>query len=245
MKKLAVITGAGSGIGKALALELALKHNLNVLGIGRDLPKLEATQADAPESIYVLQADVSTTEGREKIALRAGSFPAVDFLVHNAAVLVPVISLTDITLTDWRNHQQINAEAPLFLTQILLPKLKGGRVLHISSGAAHHAYMGWGAYCTSKAALYMIWQVLREELKAKKIVIGSVRPGVVDTPMQDKVREAEKDVFPSLNKFLELKKKNQLLSAGEAARFIANILLNTSDEAFSEKEWDIHSDWKL
>eukprot|EP00957_Ditylum_brightwellii_P005530 424079-Ditylum_brightwellii.AAC.1 len=89
----------------------------------------------------------------------------------------------------------VNMEGPLFLTQALLPKLKaatttigGARVLHISSGASQKPYRGWGPYCTSKAGLNMIYRVLREELQPHNIHVGSVRPGVVDTPMQDQAR---------------------------------------------------------
>jgi NAD(P)-dependent dehydrogenase (short-subunit alcohol dehydrogenase family) len=85
---------------------------------------------------------------------------------------------------------QTNAVAPLFLTQALLPALRAGsRVLHISSGAAQRPFPSWGAYCASKAALHMLYGVLAAELGASGVAFGSVRPGVVDTPMQDRIRE--------------------------------------------------------
>ncbi len=245
MKEIAVITGAGSGIGQALTWELVLRHDLDVLVVGRRIDKLRKTQAKDKTRIQIVQADVSTVSGRAKIAAALKKNTNVRFLVHNAAVLEPVLPLSEITPEQWQMHQRINVEGPLFLTQLLLPKLKGGRILHISSGAAHNAYAGWGAYCTSKAALHMIYQVMREELLSSAIVVGSVRPGVVDTPMQDKVRQANEAVFPNLKKFIKLKESNQLYPAGQVAAFLAHLLLKTSAEEFSEKEWDIRTDWNV
>ncbi len=243
MKSISVVTGAGSGIGRALTIELAQTHSKTVLGIGRHLKTLKETQAALPERIHIVEADVSTEEGRTKILEALSAFQQIEFLVHNAAVLEPVVPLKKITLEEWRKHQQINTEGPLFLTRNLLPKLTHGRVLHISSGAAHHAYAGWGAYCTSKAALYMIWQIWKEELRGQSISFGSVRPGVVDTPMQNRVRAAERAVFPQLDKFVGLKENGQLLKPLKVAHFITQLLIHTPETVFSEKEWDIREDW--
>jgi NAD(P)-dependent dehydrogenase (short-subunit alcohol dehydrogenase family) len=141
-------------------------------------------------------------------------------------------------LAEWRDHQAINVEGPLFLTKTLLDYLRGGRILHISSGAAHHAYQGWGAYCTSKAALYMIYLTLREELKKYNIQVGSVRPGVVDTPMQDEVRKAKVENFPALSRFVDLKNEDKLFNPQAVADFIYKILTESNDQQFSEEEWD-------
>lgn len=245
MRETAVITGAGSGVGQALVYELVLRHNMEVLAIGRRLNKLIETQSKDKAHIRVVQADVSTAAGREKISGALKSTERIRFLVHNAAVLEPVIPLSAVTPEQWRKHQRINVEGPLFLTQRLLPKLKGGRILHISSGAAHSPYAGWGAYCTSKAALHMIYRVLKEELNDSEIAVGSVRPGVVDTPMQDRVRQADRAIFPKLDKFIQLKESHRLYSSAQVAGFLSHILLNTSAEKFSEKEWDIREDWTI
>lgn len=239
MKPIAIVTGAGTGIGRALVLELARNRNLTVLGVGRRLQKLQETAIYYPERIKVVAADISTNEGRQRILKAIPEDTAVNYLVHNAGVLTPVKPLAQITLEEWRQHMAINVEGPLFLTQLLLPKLRRGRILHISSGAAHNPYEGWGAYCTSKAALYMIYQVLREELKTSGIQIGSVRPGVVDTPMQDQVRLASEEVFPNLQKFISLKENNQLIHPKDVAELLTKLLLDTSDEEFSAEEWDL------
>ncbi len=239
MSTWAIITGAGSGIGRALSVELARNYGLHILAVGRHLTTLQQTQKFSPEFIEALAADVSKDEDRAKIARRM-SDENIRFVVHNAAVLQPVKPLKDISLTEWRAHFAINVEGPLFLTQQLLPFLKkGSRILHISSGAAHHAYAGWGAYCTSKAALYMIYQVLNLELQERGILVGSVRPGVVDTPMQDQVRQASREVFPALDRFVQLRKEGKLFAPERVAKFIGKLLTATADETYTSQEWDI------
>jgi NAD(P)-dependent dehydrogenase (short-subunit alcohol dehydrogenase family) len=238
MKEIVLISGGGSGIGKALACKFA-REGAQVLIFGRRLPQLLETKKKYPKNIQTLKADVSLEGDRENIKnfLEVNGYK-VKYLIHNAAVLQPVKSLMDMELAEWRDHQAVNVEGPLFLTKTLLDYLTNGRVLHISSGAAHHAYQGWGAYCTSKAGLYMIYLVLKEELKRYKIAVGSVRPGVVDTPMQDEVRSADPEDFPALPRFLELKKDNKLFEPQAVADYIYTILTESSDEEFSAQEWD-------
>ncbi len=238
MNKLSIITGAGTGIGRALAVHLAEERKLKVLGVGRRIDKLMETQEYSPEQIDILAADVGSENGRQQILEAVPENYDVQFLVHNAAVLGPVKPLMEFSIQEWREHMAINVEGPMFLTQKLMPILKGGRILHISSGAAHHGYSGWGAYCTSKAALFSIYEVLREELNQHNILIGSVRPGVVNTPMQDEVRTSSEKVFPMLPRFINLKKENQLIDPQKVAEFLGYLLIDTGNQEFSDKEWD-------
>lgn len=244
MNQIAVITGAGSGIGRALAIELATRREFNVVAVGRRLRALQETQIHYPERIKIVQADVSEPEGRKKIDEAVGNYRKIRLLVHNAAVLEPVARLAEIGLEEWRRHQAINLEGPLFLSQLLLPKMGQTRILLISSGAAHHAYAGWGAYCTSKAALNMLGQVMNKEWTERGIITAAVRPGVVNTNMQDSLRTADAGIFPALPKFLKLRDENKLIPPGITAKFLAEILLNTSDEEFTFREWDIYRDYQ-
>ena len=245
MVKWVIITGAGSGIGQALAVHLATQRGLSVIAVGRHKEKLVKTQQQAPQKIEIIIADVATEEGREKIVQNVRQLKNLHYLIHNAAQLQPVKALKKVTLEEWRQHFAVNVEGPLFLTQKMFPFLqKGGRILHISSGAAHHAYAGWGAYCTSKAALHMLYQIWNKELQGTDVWVGSLRPGVVDTPMQDQVRQADQNVFPALQRFIQLKEDGKLIKPFVAAQFIAHVLLDTESEQFVEQEWDIreHAD---
>ena len=233
-----VITGAGTGIGRALAHVFAAKGHA-VLGAGRRIEPLQEARSAYPDSIRVVSADVSSTDGRQAIA-GALEGAKVKYLIQNAAVLGPVLPLVEMDEEGWRRHMEINVNGPLFLTKTLLPFMESGsRILHISSGAAHNAYHGWGAYCTSKAAFNMIYRALDLELKDRGIRVGSVRPGVVDTPMQDAVRQTPFEHFPDLPRFVELKKSGALFAPKTTAGYIYNLLTTKSDEKYAGKEWDI------
>lgn len=240
MKTIALITGAGTGIGRALSLAL-VKRGIAVLAVGRRETVLKDLQKEDPQKIFIVAADVSTEEGRKKIVNALPENYALKYVIHNAGVLTPVGPLSSLTLEEWRQTMAINVEAPLFLTQALLPKMKNGRVLHISSGAAHFPIIHWTAYCTSKAALHMIYRCLNLELEKANVVIGSVCPGVVDTPMQAVIRNFSEEQFPDVENFKEYQRSKKLVSPEQCAEFLTKLLLDTSAEKFAEKDWDYMS----
>jgi NAD(P)-dependent dehydrogenase (short-subunit alcohol dehydrogenase family) len=209
--------------------------------VGRRLEPLLETQRQFPGQIQVLSTDISTPEGREAVAESVPRGYRVRFLIHNAGVIEPVGPLSSIQLDEWRRQQAINVEAPLFLTQQLLePLKKGGRVLQISTWAAHFMIPHWTGYCTSKAALHMIYMCLRSELQDLGIAVGSAMPGIVDTPILNQAIEYPPDIFPKVERYIEIKQEQQLLSPAIVAKFLYWLLTATSDDAFSEKEWDIY-----
>lgn len=235
---MAVVTGGGTGIGRALCGVLA-ERGLAVLAVGRRAEPLQVLAHAFPERIEPVVADVATPAGRETIAGAVGASRQLRFLVHNAGTIAPIGLLEDLTPDALRAHFATNLEGPVFLSQRLLPQLSGGRILHLSSGAAHHAYAGWGPYCMGKAALHMLYQVWREELRDRDIRVGSARPGVVDTPMQALIRTTPAKAFPSVGRFLRLHQENQLRSPADAAYFLAWLLLAVDDWRFEAAEWDI------
>lgn len=230
-----LVTGGGSGLGRAICRELA-NRGLDVIAVGRRPDALAETQRLAPKRITAVPADLATESGRDDVVAAVGDADLAG-LVHNAGVLTPIGPLAGVRLEDWRQAQAINVEAPLFLTQTLLDNLPGGRVLHMSSGAAHQAYAGWGSYCTTKAALHMLYLVLREELKTRDIAVGSLRPGVVDTPMQALIREQPPERFPKVQRFLDLHATGQLEDPQQVARFTAWLLLDVDEAAYTAEEW--------
>lgn len=231
-----VITGGGSGLGRALALELA-KRKQSVLIVGRYEQALQDTAQQA-ELIEYCCADVSLAAGRAIIARKLEQRTKILGLVHNAGVIDPILPMSQITEEAWRTCMATNLEAPLFLTQTLLPKLREARVLNIGSGAAYFPIKGWSAYCTSKAALAMLtrsWQ-----LEEPGFLMASVMPGIIDTAMQSAIRDAqcmdpEKHAF-----FCELKASERLLNVETVAAFLAWLLLELSPEQYIAKEWDIY-----
>ncbi|MCS7082650.1 MAG: SDR family NAD(P)-dependent oxidoreductase [Bacteroidetes bacterium] len=235
----ALVTGASSGIGQALSWELA-RRGLYVLGVGRRAQALEQTRARDPARIRVVVADIGSPEGREAALEALPDQASLKWLVHNAAVLDPIGPLASVSLSAWRAHMAVNVEAPLFLTQLALERMPaGGRILHLSSGAAHRPYVGWGAYCTAKAALHMLYRCLDQELASRGIRVGSVRPGVVDTPMQARLRATPETLFPARARFIGHYERGELLDPSVVARFLAWLLLVVDAETFAAQEWDI------
>jgi NAD(P)-dependent dehydrogenase (short-subunit alcohol dehydrogenase family) len=233
-----LVTGGGSGLGRAIAAALA-DRGRDVLIAGRRRGALEATAAHAPERIAPVAADLTAADGRQAVVDTLADRTLAG-VVHNAGTLDPIGPLRSVTLADWRHAMAVNVEAPLFLTQALLPRLAAGsRVLNISSGAAHKGYAGWGAYCTGKAALYMTAQVWRAELGDTGVLVGSVRPGVVDTPMQDHIREQTREAFPNVDRFIQLKQQGKLYRPATSADYVARVLLDSGDAAYADGEWDI------
>ncbi len=241
MKERCCITGGGTGIGASLARLMAANGH-SVVITGRRLPALRKVADAWPDRIRPVQSDIANAADRAKLVdiLISGDLPG--YLVHNAAILQPVTSLKNMKTEEWRLHQAINVEGPLFLTRDLLPHLKSCRILNISSGAAHNAYPGWGAYCVSKAALFMMYKVFREEFKDTGILFGSLRPGIVDTPMQDLIRTVPESDFPYVQKFIEYKENGQLEDPDMVARFIKWVLTETSDALYSRDEWDVRDE---
>lgn len=235
-----VVTGASSGIGKAFAQRMSAHHP--VLAIARREQPL-AAMAEHDRSIRVCVADIATAQGIESIVDGLAG-ERIQYLVHNAGVLSPIGSLLEQDPADIRHSLAVNLEAPINLTRRLFPQMnQGGRILHISSGAAHSPYPGWGAYCISKAALFMAYQILSQELASSGVQIGSLRPGVVDTPMQALIRAQTARDFPAVEHFRSLKTDGQLTTPNAVAVFMQAVLENTSDAQFSAEEWDIRAHW--
>ena len=230
-----IVTGGGSGLGRSICQELA-RRDVEVIAVGRRREPLDRTCALDPKRISRVPADLATPEGRADVIAAVGDGPLAG-IVHNAGMLEPIGPLAGVLLDDWRQAQAVNVEAPLFLTQGLLSNLQGGRVLHMSSGAAHQGYPGWGSYCAGKAALFMVYQVLRQELADRDIAVGSLRPGVVDTPMQALIREQPPERFPMVQRFMDLHATGQLEDPADVARFTAWLLLDVDGEQFSADEW--------
>lgn len=244
-REYALVTGGGGGIGRGVAFALAAR-GLEVWVVGRRAAPLEETCRAGHGRIHPVVADVSTEAGRAAVIVALPDSGRLRALVHNAGVLEPVAPIERLTPAAWRHNQAVNVEGPLFLTRALLPRLTGGRVLHVSSGAAHQPRTGWAAYCTAKAGLHMLYRCLNEELADRGLLCGSVRPGVVDTEMQTLIRGQGSEDFPDVERFREMHRQGQLHRPEEVGAFVAWLLLDCDDRAYPCQEWDLEdsSHWE-
>lgn len=194
--QVAVVTGAGRGLGAAIAVELA-RAGAAVAILGRDLEALDrvaksVTRIGRP--VVAVRCDLADARETE-VAIRdaAGALGPIDLLVNNAAVLAPLSKVQDLDSVEWRRTLDVNVGAALTTSVAVLPGMierSHGWIVNVSSGAASGAGMPYGsAYSVSKAALEGLTHHQAAELRGSGVRINAVRPGRVDTDMQRLLRD--------------------------------------------------------
>lgn len=231
-----IVTGGGRGLGRALAHELA-KRGEAVLIVGRHENLLQET-ATFSSAITYFKMDITAEAERANLYHHLQQVPKIKGLVHNAGIIDPISPINTISLPAWRAAMMTNLEAPLFLSQGLLPQLLGGRVLHIGSAAAYFAVKGWTAYCVSKAALSMMTRCCQLEIASTHF--ASVMPGIVDTPMAALIRQSEHMDTEKLDYFKRLQQEQRLLKPETVALFLCWLLLDVESKVYVSQEWDIY-----
>lgn len=185
-----VITGAGSGIGEAVAQQL-LERGDELWLFARDAGRAKELAARFPGA-RTLVADLANPD-RLSWALGHQTLPdRIDSLLHIAGV-ADLGGVGELTTKTWNNTLAVNLVTPAELTRLLLPQLRvtKGHVVFINSGAGLRANAEWGAYAASKHGLKALADALREEEHANGVRVTSVYPGRTATPMQQKVRQQE------------------------------------------------------
>ncbi|WP_030421651.1 SDR family oxidoreductase [Streptomyces sp. SCSIO 75703] len=189
-----VITGAGSGIGAAVARRLHERGDEIVLH-ARDAGRARELAAAYPGA-RTLVGDLAEPD-RLSWALSHQSPPdRVDSLLHIAGVvdLGPVGELTPKT---WHHQLDVNLVAPAELTRLLLPQVRAaqGHVVFVNSGSGLRAHAGWAAYAASKHGLKALADALRHEEHAHGVRVTSVYPGRTASPMQAKVHRQQGEEY--------------------------------------------------
>lgn len=181
-----LLTGAGSGIGAALARVLADRGDrlLLVARSAERAAELEDTYAGSQG----LVADLADPASVLDLALP----DRIDSVVHAAGV-VDLAPVAESTPQQWREQLDVNVVAPAMLTRACLPALRAARgtVVLVNSGAGLHARPTWGAYAASKHALKALADSLRGEEQSHGVRVTSVYPGRTASPMQAKVHAQE------------------------------------------------------
>jgi NAD(P)-dependent dehydrogenase (short-subunit alcohol dehydrogenase family) len=182
----AVITGGGSGIGRAIAELFARNGIKHLILIGRRLEKLEETKALLPPSVTVqtMSCDLTSPDAIRTAATKL-KHETIDILVSNAGVFIGA-PLAETTDEMWQRQELSNLYAPFALTRELLPNLLKSShpsVLNISSTLAVKPIPGASAYNTMKAGLLQLTKSLALELAPQGIRVNAILPAIVDTPM--------------------------------------------------------------
>jgi NAD(P)-dependent dehydrogenase (short-subunit alcohol dehydrogenase family) len=196
-----LITGAGSGLGRALAIECA-RAGASVILSGRNAAKLdrvydeiEAMGAPLP-AIATLDLALATAVDYDALARVIGEeFGKLDGLVHAAALLGDRTPLEQYDVPTWCKVLHVNLTAAFILTQVLLPDLRksaDASIIFVSSGVVKQSRPFWGAYAVSKTGLESVRSMLSEELEGEtNIRVNSVNPGRMRTAMRAAAYPAE------------------------------------------------------
>jgi NAD(P)-dependent dehydrogenase (short-subunit alcohol dehydrogenase family) len=195
------ITGASSGIGRAVALACA-RHGATVILIGRNARKLETVHGEIeaaghPEAtIAVLDLEKAVASDYDQLAAAVlERFGRLDGLLHNAGILGTLSPIEHYDVPTWCRVMHVNVTAAFALTQVLLPALKQSQdasVLFTSSSVGRLGRAYWGAYAVSKFATEGFMQVLASEVEnITSIRVNSLNPGRARTMMRRQAYPAE------------------------------------------------------
>lgn len=188
LNKTAIITGGGSGIGKAIAVAF-LREGANVVIAGRDSKKLDRAAAEMGGECLAVSADVSSAADVQKLVSAAvEGFQHINILVNNAAVLLPGTA-ESLSEEDFDQTFSINVRGLWLLSRAVLPHMRaagGGSIINIASvlsllGARHRV-----AYAASKGAVMAMTKAMALDHAAENIRVNCIAPGIVATEMVEK-----------------------------------------------------------
>ncbi|HEY84093.1 MAG TPA: SDR family oxidoreductase [Chloroflexi bacterium] len=224
--KVAIITGAGRGIGKAAAKRLA-EAGASVVLAARTEAEIQAVAEEIKATggrALAIPTDVTCVSAVDNlVTLTLRAYQHIDILINNAAVLSPVGKTWEVDPEAWRKLIDINVVGPYLCARTVLPQMldrDDGRIINISSGAANSDTVGWSAYNASKAALNRFTTTLAAEVAHTDIVVSAIGPGVVETSMQAQLRQSNNAVYPWVERFRQYHQKGQLFLPDEPAQLI-------------------------
>lgn len=219
MKKIAIITGTGRGIGKALA-KLLLNKGYIVFGYSR-------TNQIKNKNFTFIKIDLSNLNTVQKIKFPKINLPNTTLLINNAATIGEILPLNKKSESKIIKEYNLNIVTPALLCKKFIEAYQEHFkiIINIGSGASNKSIASWNIYCSAKSALDRLTCVIAEE-KHHNLNIFSVHPGIVNTEMQKKIRNANKKYFPMLDNFIDYYKNNALKNTEEIAKKVYYIIQN-------------------
>ncbi len=184
--KVAVVTGAGSGIGQALVLEL-LRRGARVAAVDLRQEGLAATtaRAGAPSALSTHVLDVTDRQAVEALpAAVVAQHGAVDVLINNAGIIQPFVRIADLDYDLVRRLMDVNFYGPLYLLKAFLPLLRARPAAHVANVSSMGAFLpvpGQAVYGATKAALKLLTEALHAELLDTSVGVSVVMPGAIAT----------------------------------------------------------------
>ena len=184
-EKTAIITGGGSGIGRAIAAAFA-REGANVTIAGRDRAKLEDAAREIGPNCFAVTADVSKAADVEKLAKAViDKFKHIDILVNNAGILLPGTA-ESLTEEDFDQTFNVNVRGLWLLSRAVLPHMRaagGGSIINIGSVLSTLGARNRVAYSASKGAVLAMTRAMALDHAGEKIRVNCICPGIVETEM--------------------------------------------------------------
>ena len=234
--KLAYITGATKGIGKATAVTFA-NAGWDLILLARDLEMLKILRdelSNTGSTINLVECDLSSANEIDNSIIESiEKYGCPSVLINNAGCAFNG-NLVEMPLTKWQEIIQINLTSVFQICSSIVPKMRkdGGLIINVSSHASYNAFPQWGAYCVSKSALAMFTKCLREEERSNSIRACTITLGSVNTPLWDS--ESIKSDFDRTSMLSSTKVSNTILYIAEQpdSQLIEDLTLMPAGGAF-------------
>ncbi len=204
--RVAIITGAGRGIGKNIAHALS-KQGAKVVVTSRTASESQTTASEIESIGYhslAATCDVSNKSDVQKLVdLTIDKFGTIDILVNNAGVIGPIGPLVENEIETWISGLHINLIGTFLLCKAVLPTMiakRQGKIINLAGGGACYSRPFFSAYATSKAGVVRLTECLADELMDYNIQVNAIAPGAIATRMQDDIilaghKAGEKDLI--------------------------------------------------
>jgi benzil reductase ((S)-benzoin forming) len=225
-----ILTGTSRGLGAALLERAIARPASRVFTLNRTPtefkhPRVEPSVADLANIGELIEGLAGIKARMTELWRDSDVNVATSVLINNAGVVDPVMPLARAADLAIMRAVSVNLTAPLLLMrwylEHLVPQVPVNRIINISSGAGRRPIASWSTYCATKAALDMVSQVLA--LEAPQVMVTSLAPGVIDTPMQAKIRNASPEQFADVDRFRELHASGALAAAESVAERILRL----------------------
>ncbi|HKI98467.1 MAG TPA: 3-oxoacyl-[acyl-carrier-protein] reductase [bacterium] len=222
--RVALITGAGRGIGKGIALELAAA-GADILFTNRSKPLADATKAEIEalgRRCVAVQADISDPEQVDALVKQGlEQLSTIDILVNNAGVTKDTLIMR-MTPEDWREVMAVNLDGMFYVTRAVIRTMvraRRGRIINLTSVVGFTGNPGQVNYASSKSAVVGFTKSIAKELGSRTITCNAVAPGFIDTDMTRDLSEEQKQAI--LNQ-VPLGRMGTVEEIAKVVRFLAS-----------------------
>lgn len=229
MSKILIITGGNKGIGSGIVLEYK-QNGYTIISIARS-----RNESSLYNDVVQVQLNLSETNAIENVfseilrSIDSSNLETI-VLINNAGTLGMINRLELIEAPVIELAIQLNIVAPFILNSIFLRETKNWnctkKIVNISSGAAIKPYYGWSVYCATKAAIDMMTKAIaiEQDTIEKGVKVIAIYPGVVDTAMQEQIRNSDSQKFIDVQRFIDFKESGSLVSTEIVGKEIFQII---------------------